>query len=144
MSIGTAVLGSLERRLPKLINARTHGLIDYCQAAFFFGMALAWRKKNKKAAKAAWMTGAFVLAESLLTDYPLGAGKVLPFETHGRMDAGLGASSFMIPGWFGFSGTAEAQVFRIHGFVEGMVVGMTDWDSGRAHTEEVASGFDAD
>ena len=144
MSIGTVVLGSLERRLPKVIDARTHGVIDYCQAAFFFGMALVCRKKNKKAAKAAWATGAFILAESLLTDYPMGAAKVVPFATHGRMDAGLAATSFMIPGWFGFSGTAEAQVFRINGFVEGIVAGMTDWESGRGRALESTSRFDAD
>lgn len=132
MSLATAALGEVEKRLPKVIDARTHGIIDYCHAAFFFGMAIFCARRNRRAAKAALATGAFLLAESLLTDYPLGAKKAIPFETHGRIDAGLTASSFMIPAWFGFSGTAAAQVFKINGFVEGMVVGMTDWDSERS------------
>jgi hypothetical protein len=136
MSIATAVLGEVEKKLPKVIDARTHGIIDYCHAAFFFGMAIFCARRNKRAAIAALATGAFVLVESVLTDYPLGAAKMLPFEVHGRMDAGFAASSFMMPSWFGFSGTAAAQVFRINGFVEGTVVGMTDWNSERARSQE--------
>jgi hypothetical protein len=136
MSITTAALEQVEKRLPKVIDARTHGIIDYCHAAFFLGMAALFARKNRAAATAALATGAFILVESLLTDYPLGAAKVLPFETHGRMDAGFAASSFMMPKWFGFSGTGAAQVFKMNGFIEGMVVGMTDWNSERARAEE--------
>ena len=136
MSLAAVALGQIEKKLPKVIDARTHGIIDYCHAAFFLGMAIFCARKNKRVATAALATGAFILAESLLTDYPLGAARVLPFEAHGRMDAGMAASSFMVPAWFGFSGTAAAQVYKIHGFVEGMVVGLTDWDSGRARGQE--------
>ena len=136
MSLATAALGEVEKRLPKVIDARTHGIIDYCQAAFFFGMAIFCARKNRPAAKAALATGAFILAESLLTDYPLGAKKAIPFEMHGRLDAGVTASSFTVPAWFGFSGTPAAQVFKINGFLEGLVVGMTDWDSNRARDEK--------
>ncbi len=144
MSLATAALGEVEKRLPKVIDARTHGIIDYCHAAFFFGMAIFCARRNKRAATAALATGAFILAESLLTDYPFGAKKVIPFETHGRMDSGFAASSFGMPKLFGFSGTAAAQVFTINGFVEGAVVGMTDWDSERARREESSLGFAAD
>lgn len=136
MSLATAALGEVEKRLPKVIDARTHGIIDYCHAAFFFGMALFCARKNRRAAKAALATGTFILAESLLTDYPLGAKQAIPFEMHGRLDAGFTASSFMVPAWFGFSGTAAAEVFKINGFVEGLVVGMTDWDSERARNQK--------
>ena len=136
MSIASAALGELERRLPKVIDARTHGIIDYCHAAFFFGMAIFCARRNKRAAIAALATGTFILTESLLTDYPLGAKKLIPFETHGRVDTGFAASSFGVPRLFGFSGTAAAQVFNINGFIEGAVVGMTDWDSDRARREE--------
>jgi hypothetical protein len=136
MSLATAALGEVEKRLPKVIDARTHGIIDYCHAAFFFGMAIFCARRNRRAATAALATGTFILAESLLTDYPLGAKKVIPFEGHGRMDTSLTASSFMIPAWFGFSDTAEAQIFKMNGFIGGVVVGMTDWDSERARNQE--------
>ena len=135
MSLATVALGEVEKRLPKVIDARTHGIIDYCHAAFFLGMAIFCARRNRRAAKAALATGAFILAESLLTDYPMGANKVIPFETHGRLDAAFAGSSFVVPAWFGFSGTPEAEIFKINGFVEGMVVGLTDWDSDRARIE---------
>ena len=40
MSIATAAPGAAERRLPKVIDARTHGILDYCHAALFFGVAI--------------------------------------------------------------------------------------------------------
>ncbi len=144
MSLATAVLGEVEKRLPKVIDARTHGIIDYCHAAFFFGMALFYSRRNRRAATAALATGAFILTESLLTDYPTGAKKAIPFETHGRLDTGLTASSFMIPQVFGFEGTAAAQVFKINGFVQGAVVGLIDWDSERARSQETPLGLAAD
>src|SRR3954454_17535986 len=99
MSVATALVERVENRLPKVIDARTHGIIDYCHAAFFFGMAIFCARRNRNAATAALATGAFILVESLLTDYPLGARKVIPFETHGRMDAGFAGSSFLMPKW---------------------------------------------
>ena len=102
MSVATVAVNQLENRLPKVIDARKHGMIDYCHAAFFLGMALVCRKSEPRAALAALMTGSFVLVQSLLTDYPLGVKKVIPFRVHGQMDAAFAASSFMIPKVFGF------------------------------------------
>lgn len=136
MPVATALVERLEKRLPKVIDARTHGIIDYCHAAFFFGMALVCRKSNPRAAIAAAATGSFVLIESLLTDYPLGAAKIIPFSVHGQMDSAFAASSFAVPKLFGFANTAAATVFSANGFVEGGVVGMTDWDSERAKESE--------
>ena len=138
MSVATAAIHKMEERLPKVIDARAHGVIDYCHAAFFLGMALLCRKRNPRAAWAALVTGSFVLVESLLTDYPLGAFKVLPFETHGQMDAGFAASSLMVPKIFGFDGTGASAIFKVNGAMEGAVVGMTDFDSEHARMEEAA------
>jgi hypothetical protein len=135
MSLQSAAQNQLESRLPKVIDARTHGIIDYCHAAFFLGMALVCRKRNRPAALAALLTGSFVLVESLLTDYPLGAFRVLPFRAHGRMDAGFAASSPVMPRLFGFKGTAAAHVFEGNGLVEAAVVGLTDFSSDLAHAQ---------
>jgi hypothetical protein len=133
--IDSSVLPALEKRLPKIINARTHGIIDYSHAAFFLGLALVCRKSNPRAAWAALGTGTFVLVQSLLTNYPLGAKPVIPFGTHGKMDAGFASASWAVPRVLGFSGTAAARVFRMNSFVEAAVVGMTDFDSERAQRE---------
>jgi hypothetical protein len=135
MSVATVAVNQLENRLPKVIDARKHGMIDYCHAAFFLGMALVCRKSEPRAALAALMTGSFVLVQSLLTDYPLGVKKVIPFRVHGQMDAAFAASSFMIPKVFGFSDSAAASVFTGNSFVEAAVVGATDFSSERARSE---------
>ena len=61
MSIATAAVLGAEKRLPKVIDARKHGMIDYFHAAFFFGMALMCRKNQPRTALAALLTGSFVL-----------------------------------------------------------------------------------
>jgi hypothetical protein len=136
MSVTSAAVNELENRLPKVIDARKHGMIDYCHAAFFLGMAYMCRKSEPRAAMAALLTGSFVLVQSLLTDYPLGAKKVIPFRVHGQMDAAFAASSFMVPKIFGFSDSPVAAVFKGNSFVEAAVVGATDFSSERARSEE--------
>ena len=144
MSLVSTAVSSIERKLPKVIDARSHGIIDYCHAAFFLGMALFCSRKNPRAATAALVTGSFILGESLLTDYPLGAAKVMPFAMHGKLDAAFAASSPWMPRLFGFSGTPEAAVFKANGLIEGTVVSMTDWNSDRARTEDGVSSLAAD
>lgn len=136
MSLATMAVKQLENRMPKVLDARTHGIIDYAHAAFFLSMAWFCRNNNRRAAIAALITGSFVLVESMLTDYPMGVKKIIPFATHGRMDAGFAAASLMVPKVMGFEDTGAATVFHINGYVEGSVVGMTDWNSERARREE--------
>ena len=118
----------------KIINSRTHGILDYCHASFFLGMSIVARK-NKAASLAALGTGAFMLVQSLLTDYPLGFKRDLNFETHGKMDAAFGSLSWALPRIFGFEHTAAAQVFEINSYVETSVVIMTDFDNQRARLQ---------
>jgi hypothetical protein len=134
--VTNVVVEGLETRLPKVIDARTHGIIDYCHAAFFFGMAWVCRKSEPRASLAAAVTGTFILAEAMLTDYPLGVKKVIPFEAHGKMDAAMAGASFLVPRIFGFSETPAAKVFQANGFAEGAIVGMTDFDSASARVDE--------
>ena len=137
MSIAPFALTTLEARLPKVFDARAHGVIDYSHSAFFLSMALVWRKQNPRAALAALMTGSFVLVQSLLTDYPLGASPVLSFEAHGKLDAGFAAVSYALPKLFGFEDTKAATVFKTNAFVEAAVVGLTNFDSEAARLEKL-------
>ena len=118
-----------------MIDAGTHGIIDYGHAAFFLTMALVCRKKNPPAALAALLTGSFVLVQSLLTDYPLGVKPAIPFAVHGGLDTGFAPLSFVLPNLFGFTGTKAATIFKANTFVEATVVALTDFSSERAHEE---------
>ena len=121
----------VKKMLPKVIDARTHGYIDYAHAGLFLTLALVWRRKNPAAATAALGTGAFVLVQSLLTDYPLGWKPVISFEEHGKIDAAFASLSPLVPNLLGFEHTPQANTFRANSVVEGTVVSMTDWDSTR-------------
>ena len=137
MSIVESVVPHVQKRLPKVISPKAHGFIDYSHAAFFFGLALFARKRNPRAAVAAACTGSFVLVQSLLTDYALGAKHVIPFAVHGQMDTGFASASWAVPRLAGFHGTPEARVFQINSIVETIVVGLTDFSSERARGEEL-------
>ncbi len=136
MALGTLALHQLEAKLPKVISPETHGIIDYGHAAFFATVAAVYWKSNRRAALAAAGTSAFVLVQSLLTDYKWGAKKLIPFSVHGKMDGGFAALSLGLPETFGFEGTVPATIFHVNAFVEAAVVGLTDWSDERARAEE--------
>jgi hypothetical protein len=129
----------LQNKLPKVISPTAHGVIDYAHSAFFFTVGLLCSRSNKRAACAAFATSGFILVQSLLTDYRLGATPVISFETHGKMDSVFASSSWLVPRIFGFTGTAAAKIFEANSLAEASVVGMTDWDSDRAHQERIAA-----
>lgn len=130
-------LSQLEKSgIPKVISPTAHGIIDYCHAAFFFTVGVfCARSRNKPAAQAAFATSGFILVQSLLTDYRLGAKPVFSFETHGKMDAVFASTSWMMPLLFGFRNTAAAKIFEGNSLAEASVVALTDWDSQRAREE---------
>jgi hypothetical protein len=139
MPLATLALHQIETKLPKVISPKTHGIIDYCHAAFFAGMAAVCWKSNRRAAVAAASTSGLVLVQSLFTDYRYGVERVIPFSVHGQIDGGFAAASLAIPRIFGFSDTAAAKVFQVNAFVEGTIVGLTDWNDERARAEESES-----
>ena len=130
------LLPALEQKLPKVIDARTHGIIDYCHAAFFLTLGCALLKSNKRAAAASFTTGSFILAQSMLTDYPLGLKPVFSFEQHGRMDAAFASISWVVPRIFGFARTGPAHIFEANSITEAVVVGLTNFSSAHARLEE--------
>ena len=82
---------------PKVISARTHAVIDYIHAGTnFVAGALFW-KRNKGAAIGAFALGAGVLANALMTDYPLGVFRLYSFKVHGLLDYGVAAASGFMP-----------------------------------------------
>ena len=125
--------------IPKVVSPTVHGIIDYSHAAFFFTVGLLCSRSNKPASRAAFATSGFILVQSLLTDYPLGVKPVFSFETHGKMDAIMAASSWMIPLVLGFAGTGAAKVFESNSLIEGSIVATTDWNSQRAHQKPLSA-----
>ena len=129
-------LSAIQSRLHKNIDARTHGIIDYCYAGIFLTLGFVFLKSNKRVAAASFTTGTFVLVQSLLTDYPLGAKPVISFHTHGQIDGAFASTSWALPFLFGFSETAPAKIFTSSSLVEGAVVALTDFSSERARAQK--------
>ena len=126
--------------IPKVISPTTHGIIDYCHAAFFLTVGIfCARYHNRAAARAAFATSGFIFVQSLLTDYRFGAKPVISFETHGKMDTVFASSSWMLPLLFGFKDTAAAKIFEGNSLAESSVVALTDWNSQRASEERQAA-----
>jgi hypothetical protein len=132
-------LSALERKLPKVITPAAHSVIDYAHVAFFVTTGLVLWKKNRRAALASLGTGAFVLVQALLTDYPGGVLPRISFKTHGRMDAGFASASTVIPRLMAFDHTPAAEIFHVNSVVEACVVGLTQFDSAEASRQNAAA-----
>ena len=88
----------------KIIDTRTHGIIDYATGAllliapYLFGFA--------DGGAAQWLPqilGAMIIVMSLITDYELSAAKVIPLSVHLGVDMAGGALLLISPWLFGFA-----------------------------------------
>jgi len=124
--------GLMHRLTPKVVSARTHGVIDYVHAGLNFAAAVLLRNSNRRASKAAFAIGAGVLANALLTDYPLGVFRLYSFRLHGAVDYGLATTSASVPRLLGIEDLPEAHFFKLQSTAEALVAGLTDYKDGSA------------
>jgi hypothetical protein len=126
------VAGLISDALPKVIDARTHSIIDYIHAATNFVAGVMFRKNNPRASNAAYVLGTAVLVNALCTDYQLGVFRLWSFRVHGMLDYGVAASSAVLPPILRIQDTPEAKYFYGQGGGETVIAGITDYndDSG--------------
>ncbi len=86
------------------IGSRLHGALDHLTAASLLAAPLLPPLRGRFAGRAPMAAGGSHLAYSLLTDYELGAVRVLPMPVHLAMDAASGALLASSPWLFGFAG----------------------------------------
>lgn len=96
----------------KFIDARVHGVLDYALAAAFI-FAPGVLGFGPDAANLSRIIGIAYLGASLLTKYPLGALKLIPFPVHGLLEALMAASWLAVPWIFGFAADAAARNFYL-------------------------------
>lgn len=113
----------------RVINQKTHAVLDYATTAYFAVLAGYFWGKNRRAATVAIINAAEVLGLSLFTDYPGGVIKKIPFETHGKVDLVQAASAAGLPWLMGFGHKSEALPFHLQALNEVGVVDLTDWES---------------
>ncbi len=129
MSLVQTGMNMASKRLPKVIGPKLHAFIDYGMAASFLAMGAFFWSRNKRAAISSFICGGATVVNSVLTDYPGGVWKVMSFENHGRIDAGLVGATGTMPKLMGFDDEAEARFFQVQAIAEAAVTAMTDFDA---------------
>jgi len=132
------------RRMPKMINPRVHSALDYAVAGSFLLMGALFWKRNRRAALGSLLCGGATAAVSLLTDYPGGVRKVIPYSMHGEIDAGLIAMTAAMPRLVNFANDREAKFFGRQAIAKTAITAMTDFNNGTAEQsarEEDDEGF---
>ena len=119
-------------RMPKKISPRLHAVLDYAVAgSFLLAGALFW-KRNRRAALGSLLCGGATAAVSLLTDYPGGVRKVIPYSMHGQIDTGLVAMTAAMPRLVNIEGDREAKFFSRQAVAKTAITAMTDFDYRKA------------
>ena len=89
----------------RFVSTRTHGMIDYVAGIVI--AASPWIFGFADGGTAQWIPvviGLVLLASSLMTDYELGAVRVIPMPVHLGLDLLAGLLLAVSPWLFGFSG----------------------------------------
>jgi hypothetical protein len=99
-----AALGRIDERRRKMIDTRTHGILDYLTGAllivapYLFGFATGGIEQ--------WLPqalGAMTIVMSLLTRYELSLAKLIPLNVHLGVDVASGVLLAVSPWLFGFA-----------------------------------------
>ena len=117
------------RAMPTPITPTAHAVLDYAVAATFFAAGAWLMRRHRAAATLAFANGAMVAGMSMLTDYPGGIVRVLPFRGHRAGDVVQAAFAGLGPALFGFAGDEEARFFYAQAASEVGVIAATDWDA---------------
>jgi hypothetical protein len=120
---------------PRVIDRRTHAVLDYLTTSYFLLLAAYFWDSNKRAAAVAVINGGAVLGASMFTDYPGALSRRIPFETHGKIDMMQATMAAGLPTLLGFGDDAAALPFRMQAGNEALVIMATDWQ-GRAEEGE--------
>jgi hypothetical protein len=116
----------------KVLNPTIHAVLDYGLASLFL-LAPTLFGFSGTAATLAYVSGIAYIGASLLTKYPLGAIKLIPFPVHGVMESIMAAFWVVSPWLFGFAGVPAARnFFIIAGVALLAVVACTDYKAASA------------
>jgi hypothetical protein len=96
----------------KILSPTVHGALDYALALAFLFLPGVLGFPNL-AANTSQLIGLLYLGVSLLTRYPLGALKLIPFPAHGVLESIMAASWIVLPWVLGFDEHASARSFFV-------------------------------
>jgi hypothetical protein len=118
--------------MSKPLKPAAHGVLDY-GLAFLFLLAPSIFNFPDNASNLSYIIGAVYIGTSLITRYPLGLFKLLPFPIHGALETIMALAWIVFPWVLGFSQHAAARnFFVIAGVGLLLVVTLTDYKSAAA------------
>ncbi|MGQ0653533.1 MAG: SPW repeat domain-containing protein [Betaproteobacteria bacterium] len=111
----------------KILSPYVHGILDYALGAVFL-LAPSLFGMESTAAGLAHAIGIALVVVSLITRYPLGLFKLIPFPVHGVLESLMALAWIAAPWLFGFSADAAGRNFFIVAGVGLLAVAaMTDY-----------------
>jgi hypothetical protein len=118
----------------KILSPRAHGYIDYGVVALML-LAPTLFGFVGVAASLCYILAAIHAGMTLLTAFPLGMAKIIPFTAHGAIEGVVALFLLASPWLFGFSVVPEARNFFIAAsLLVGVVFFITDYRSALSPT----------
>lgn len=121
----------------KPISATLHGCLDYVTVLLFLASPTLIGLTGAAATVAYALAGVHALM-TLITDFPLGAAKVLPFAYHGWVERVVGPVLIVLA--FGIGSDAPARIFYVAMGVTIVLVGLLSHYQGTKPEPEPATG----
>ena len=113
--------------MSKVLSPTVHGVLDYVLGLAFL-LAPGLFDFSEEAALVSRVIGVALLGASIVTRYPFGLIKVLPFPVHGVIETIMAAAWIVFPWVFGFADDAAARNFFIVAGIGLLVVAaLTDY-----------------
>jgi hypothetical protein len=105
----------------KVLSPTVHGVLDYLLALMFLVLPR-MLDFPPPAAAASYVIGVVYIVASLITRYPLGLFKWLPFPVHGVIESLMALAWIVLPWLMGFSEHAASRNFFVAAGVGLLVV----------------------
>lgn len=96
----------------KVLSPTVHGVLDYGLAVLFLVLP-AMLDFPPPAATASYLIGVVYIVASLVTRYPLGLVKLLPFPVHGVIESLMALGWIVLPWLMGFAEHAASRNFFV-------------------------------
>lgn len=121
----------------KVLSPSAHGVLDYITVAFF-ALAPTLFDLQHPYSTAFYVLAAGYLLIAILTDYPLGFLRTIPFPLHGGLELVSGLALIVVPFLFGFSDDQPVarNLFVGSGILFVLSWLMTDWKGVGTHANE--------
>ncbi len=115
----------------KVISAKVHGFLDYLVVLIFLVAPSALHLSMVPGAISYTLAGVH-LGLTLLTDFPLGAFKLVPLKWHGMVEMIVGPALIALPFILGFTSEPAAEYFYVvNGAVILVVWFLTDYSTAK-------------